>query len=220
MHTKDYKILWKEGFQVEGIVCPYTRRKVKRWEDLPYLCPSCCGEVSADRIDCGKVFCSSRCYDAFQLRRGSKIAEKVERRILQDPGSSENKKGWRWRDRVLHLSPSWCGKPTNETTALKRAELIYNWGDFATSMTTLFRGRPRLLCSGWNPQAMGHQQPALRGISVDFLVNACNGMVDENIRCGSNSVVECQLPKLNVASSSLVSRSTFSSKTPRISWDI
>ena len=56
---------------------------------------------------------------------------------------------------------------------------------------------------------MRHQQPALRGISVDFLVNACNGMVDENIRCGSNSVVECQLPKLNVASSNLVSRSTF-----------
>jgi hypothetical protein len=56
---------------------------------------------------------------------------------------------------------------------------------------------------------MGHQQPALRGISVDFLVNACNGIADENIRCGSNSVVECQLPKLNVASSNLVSRSTF-----------
>ena len=31
-----------------------------------------------------------------------------------------------------------------------------------------------------------------------------------DLRCGSNSVVECQLPKLNVVGSSPISRSTFS----------
>jgi hypothetical protein len=100
--------------------------------------------VSADRIDDGKVFCSSRCYDAFLKRRGGEIAQKVERRILQGPGSEADKKGWRWRDRVLHLGPSWYGKQSNESTALKRAELIYNWRDLHDCMKTIIRGKPRL----------------------------------------------------------------------------
>jgi len=144
MQQEDYKILYRDGSQVEGVICPYTRRKVKKWEDLPYLCPSCCGEVSAARIDAGRVFCSSRCYDSFLQRRGEQIAAKVERRILQGPGVAADKKGWRWRDRILHLSPSWSGKPSNESTAVKRAELIYNWRDLQNCMTTLIRGKHRL----------------------------------------------------------------------------
>ena len=110
-------------------ICRSTEKKDYVYQDPPYLCPKCGGEVSPEKILNRKVFCTKTCMRKFLELHDSARLEYLENQILDGPAADPSPLRPRHNKGKFELPDKWAEVPDhNESAAIARSERINGWG--------------------------------------------------------------------------------------------